>query len=223
MKAIVIPVKSPANAKTRLSGLLGPVERQRLATVMFADVARALSGVRLAHRVFVVTNDRPACEQATLLGFDVLIEESQHSESASVDWASRELEARGYDLVMRLPADIPMVTAADIDSLLEMELKRPGALMVPSREGTGTNTIVRRPPTLFRSHFGPDSLRLHSDEAALLGVEPVIVANDRIGLDIDEPGDLATLLECGRGTETYSFISEAGIATALISARSSAT
>jgi 2-phospho-L-lactate guanylyltransferase len=223
MKAIIVPVKNPSNAKTRLSGLLGPVERHRLAEVMFSDVARALSGVRLAQRIFVVTNDRVASEAARCVGFEVLFESSQHSESASVDWASSKLEAGGYDLVMRLPADIPMVTAADIDGLLEIELSRPGALMVPSREGTGTNAIVRMPPTLFRSHFGPGSLQLHSAEAREQGVAPVVLSNERIGLDIDEPRDLAALLECGRGTETFSFISDAGIAAALISARGNAT
>lgn|SRR5262249_1782550 len=220
MKAIVVPVKDPVNSKTRLSGLLSPEARQRLAAVMFADVARALSGVRRADRIFIVTNYLPACQQARLLGFDVLLERAQHSESASVDWASRELEGRGYDEVMRLPADIPLVKAEDIDNLLEMDTGRPGALIVPSREGTGTNSIIRTPPTLFESHFGPDSLRLHLEEARSLGVEPVIVANDRMGLDIDEPGDLAALLECGGGTETAGFVSESGIARAVISARS---
>jgi len=220
MKAIVVPVKDPVNSKTRLSGLLSPEARQRLAIVMFADVARALSGVRRADGIFIITNYMPACEQARLLGFDVLLERAQHSESASVDWASGELEARGYDEVVRLPADIPLVKAEDIDRLLEIDAGRPGALMVPSREGTGTNSILRTPPTIFQSHFGPDSLRLHSEEARRVGVNPVIVANERIGLDIDEPGDLAALLEYGGGTRTAAFILESGIARAVMSARS---
>jgi len=213
-------VKDPVNSKTRLSGLLSPEARQRLAIVMFADVARALSGVRRANSVFIVSNYVPACEQARLLGFEILLERAQHSESASVDWASRELEDRGYDEVMRLPADIPLVNAEDIDRLLEISPGRPGTLMVPSRDGTGTNSIIRTPPTLFQSHFGPDSLRLHTEEARRLGVDPVIVASERIGLDIDEPGDLAALLECGGGTQTAAFISESGIARAVMSARS---
>src|SRR5215831_4081036 len=135
MKAIVVPVKDPANCKTRLSGLLAAETRQRLASVMFADVARALSGVRQADGIFIVTSYIPAHQRARMLGFDVLLEAAQESESASVDWASRELEARGFDEVMRLPADIPLVTAEDIDGLLELGIQRPGALMVPSREG----------------------------------------------------------------------------------------
>jgi len=75
--------------------------------------------------------------------------------------------------------------------------------MVPSRDGRGTNAIIRTPPTLFPSRFGPDSLRLHSGEADKLGIKPVIVSNERIALDIDEPADLAEILQSGRGTETY--------------------
>jgi 2-phospho-L-lactate guanylyltransferase len=128
------------------------------------------------------------------------------------------LEASGYDKVMRLPADIPLVTAQDIDGLLEIDAGRPGVIMVPSRDGSGTNSIIRTPPTLFPSRFGPDSLRLHSEEADRLGIRPFIINNERIALDIDEPDDLARLLECGRGTETFRFLSESGIAGKLTSA-----
>ena len=217
MRAIVIPVKDPANSKTRLARSLGPDARRELAAAMFADVSRALGGVQRADQIFVVTSHSEACEQAKQLGFEFLLEHSQHSESASVDWASRELEILGYDEVMRLPADIPLVTAEDIDKLLEVNAGRPGALMVPSRDGRGTNAIIRTPPTLFPSRFGPDSLRLHSSEADKLGIKPVIVSNERIALDIDEPADLAEILQSGRGTETYRFLCESGIAQALIS------
>src|SRR5262249_10412739 len=199
--------------------LLSPKARHGLAAAMFTDVARALGEVRHADRIFVVTNYEPVGQQAKSLGFDMLLEQSQHSESASEDWASRELEARGYDLVLRLPADIPMVTAEDIDLLLDMSTGQPGALMVPSRDGTGTNSIMRTPPTLFPSHFGPDSLRLHSEEAHMMGVSPLIVVNEHIGLDIDEPGDLVMLVESGRSTETFGFLMESGVAEAVISSR----
>src|SRR5215471_9051845 len=177
MRAIIVPVKDPANGKTRLSGFLSARARRELAAAMFADVARALGGVQRADQIFVVTNHSEACKQAKRLGFEFLFERTQLSESASVDWASRELEILGYGEVMRLPADIPLVTAQDIDDLLEVDTGRPGVLMVPSRDRRGTNSIIRTPPTLFPSRFGPDSLRLHSSEADRLGLKPVIVNN----------------------------------------------
>jgi 2-phospho-L-lactate/phosphoenolpyruvate guanylyltransferase len=203
MKALLIPVKDPANAKTRLAELLSEDERTRLAWAMFEDVSRAIATARKPDRVVMVTSFARAIERAPELGWDVLIEESQISESASVDWASRVLSERGFDTVMRLPADLPLVRAEDIDELLSAPLHSPGALLVPSRAGTGTNAIIRTPPTLFPSRFGPNSFTLHKQEAARVGVECVIVNNARIALDIDEPADVELVLESARGTETF--------------------
>jgi 2-phospho-L-lactate/phosphoenolpyruvate guanylyltransferase len=208
MKALLIPIKDPANAKTRLAELLSDNERRRLAWAMFEDVSLPITAARKPDRVVLVSSFIPAIERARELGWVVLIEESQTSESASVDWASRILSERGFDTVMRLPADLPLVRGEDIDELLSVELDSPGALLVPSREGTGTNAIIRTPPTLFPSRFGPNSLTLHKQEAAQAGVECVIVENVRIALDIDEPADVEVLREQGGGTHAFAALNE---------------
>jgi 2-phospho-L-lactate guanylyltransferase len=90
-------------------------------------------------------------------------------------------------------------------------LNLPGALLVPSREGTGTNAIIRTPANLFPSRFGPNSLALHTKEAARAGVECVVVRNERIALDVDEPADLRLLIEAARDTETTSALREMNV------------
>lgn len=212
MKALLIPLKDPANAKTRLAGLLLADERRRLAWAMFEDVSRAVCATTRADRVVLVSSFEPAIVHARSAGWDVLTEDSQESESASIDWASRVLAERGFDTVMRLPADIPLVEARDIDELISLELRVHDAVLVPSREGTGTNAILRTPPALFPSRFGPNSLMLHKQEAVRAGVECLIVANTRIALDIDEPADLKVLLETGGSTQTLSVLAEMQIA-----------
>jgi 2-phospho-L-lactate guanylyltransferase len=211
MKALLIPVKDPSRAKTRVADVLSPDERRRLAWAMFEDVSRAAGAATKADRVVVVTSFSAAIEHARRSGWDVLVEKSQSSESASVDWASRALRERGFDVVMRLPADLPLVEARDIDALFSVELRAPGALLVPSREGTGTNAIIRTPPDLFPSRFGPNSFALHKQEAARVGVECLVVTNDRIALDIDDPLDLVELLKCGRGTETFNVLMDMNV------------
>ncbi|MEP7273933.1 MAG: hypothetical protein ABI882_20700, partial [Acidobacteriota bacterium] len=59
----------------------------------------------------------------------------------------------------------------------------------------GTNAILRSPPTLFRSHFGPASLEKHLHQARLLNARCELVHLERIGLDIDEPKDVAAFLK----------------------------
>jgi 2-phospho-L-lactate guanylyltransferase len=211
MNAVLIPLKDPIRAKTRLAELLSLDERQRLVWAMFEDVSHAVREARKPDCVVMVTSYARAVERARELEWEALIEDSQHSESASVDWASRVLAERGVDTVMRLPADLPLVRAEDIDALLSIRLDTPGSVLVPSREGTGTNAIIRTPPALFPSRFGPNSLELHRQEAAKVGVECTIVENGRIALDIDEPADVEILLETGRGTGTFDLLVEMGL------------
>jgi len=186
-------------------------ERRRLTRAMFEDVSRAVASALKPDRIVMVTSFAAAIERARELGWDVLNEEAQVSESASVDWASRMLAQRGFEVVMRLPADLPLVRAEDIDALYSVGINSPGALIVPSRDGTGTNSIIRTPPNLFPSRFGPNSLSLHQQEAARVGVKCVIVKNTRIALDIDEPADIEALLENGEGTETFAALNEMSV------------
>src|SRR6185503_1734506 len=211
MKTLLIPFKDPSRAKTRLAKLLSEDERRRLALAMFDDVTEAVEAANQADRIFLISSFAPAVQRARDLGWDLLIEESQVSESASVDWACDVLSERGFKTAMRLPADVPLVRAEDIDELLSIRLETPGTVLVPSREGSGTNAIIRTPPNLFPSRFGPNSLALHKQEAARVGVECVIVKNARIALDIDEPGDVEQLLEAGRGTRAFALLCEINI------------
>jgi 2-phospho-L-lactate guanylyltransferase len=211
MKALLIPVKDPANAKTRLSALLSADERRRLAWAMFEDVSRAVEGASRFDAVVLVSNYQPAIDHARTRGWRVLVEEAQLSESASVDWASRILETSGFDIVMRLPADLPLVQSEDIDLLLSIEISSPTSIIVPSREGTGTNAIIRTPPTLFPSRFGPDSLRLHQEEALRAGIVCRLLENPRIALDVDEPADLRLLIGSAQGTATQQLIASLGL------------
>src|SRR5690242_14156010 len=135
MKALLIPIKDPANAKTRLASLLSPDERRRLAWAMFEDVSRAVADTTKTDRVYLVSSYAPAIAHAARLGWMTLVEQAQASESASVDWASRVLAERGFEMVLRLPADLPLVRGADIDALLAIAVSAPAAILVPSREG----------------------------------------------------------------------------------------
>jgi 2-phospho-L-lactate/phosphoenolpyruvate guanylyltransferase len=211
MRALLLPIKDLRHAKQRLAALLSPDERFGLAQAMLADTIRAVRGVQRAERIFVVTNYAPAMRAAEENGWDLLREEQQISESVSVDAASRQCTERGVTSLLRLPLDIPLVQSSDIDELLALECAPPALVIVPSRDGTGTNAILRTPPALFPSHFGTGSFAKHCAEAQRSGARIVICRNARLEIDVDGEADLRALVkEELRGTETGAWLQRSG-------------
>jgi 2-phospho-L-lactate guanylyltransferase len=207
MIALLIPVKDFRKAKSRLSALLSVAQRAELARAMFEDVAESvnksptvMAGTEVT--VVLLSNCRQAIEHATAIGWEILHEESQLSESESVDQASTLLARRGFSGVLRLPADIPLVSAEDVEELLKMSVHGSQNLIVPSHDGTGTNALLRCPPGLFRSRFGLDSFALHLEEARNAGVSIRIAHFPSIALDVDEPADLAMVLKQNQDNRT---------------------
>src|SRR5260370_16570839 len=115
MRALLLPVKDLKNAKKRLMGVLTPEERFALAEAMLADTIRAVRGVELAEKIFVVTNYEPAMRVAQESGWEILREERQISESDSVDAASRIWEDRGVTAFFPLPLDVPLLHSTDLN------------------------------------------------------------------------------------------------------------
>jgi 2-phospho-L-lactate guanylyltransferase len=187
--------------------LLNPEERFVLAQAMLADTIRAVRSVQRADKVFVVTSYAPAMQSAEENGWELLREEQQISESVSVDAASRQCAERGVMSLLRLPLDIPLVQSSDIDELLAVECSAPALVIVPSRDGTGTNAILRTPPALFPSHFGTGSFAKHCAEAERVRAQIVVRRNARLEMDVDDEADLRALAERDlRGTETGAWL-----------------
>jgi 2-phospho-L-lactate guanylyltransferase len=212
MRALLLPVKDLYNAKQRLMGVLTPEERFALAEAMLADAFRAVRGVALAEKIFVVTNYKPAMRIARENGWEILREERQVSESHSVDAASRLCELRGVTGLLRVPLDVPLVQASDIDELLAVQCEAPALVIVPSRDGLGTNAILRVPPSLFPSHFGAGSYAKHVGEAECIGARVFLRRNTRLEMDVDDEADLRALLKHDlSGTATARWLRESGV------------
>jgi 2-phospho-L-lactate guanylyltransferase len=200
---ILIPVKDFAKAKLRMAPFLAADERSRLAWAMFQDVAQALQMAYPAYGIAIVTNSIPAATEARQRRWRIFWESEQTSESASVDRVSHLLALEGTEAVLRLPADIPLVQPQDVHALLDQPIENRSAILVPSRDFLGTNALLRRPPDLFPSRFGPDSLVLHTQEARRVQASVGIVQNERLSLDLDTPSDILRFMKAESQTESY--------------------
>ncbi|HEV8383247.1 MAG TPA: 2-phospho-L-lactate guanylyltransferase [Candidatus Acidoferrales bacterium] len=212
MRAVLIPVKDLTRAKQRLAAMLSQAARTALATAMMEDVFSAVAAARGLDAVFVVSNYGPALERARSLGWSMIRERRQISESDSVDRASRRCVANGVTSLLRLPIDIPLMQPADVEAVLTAAGRAPATVLIPSRDGTGTNALLRTPPALFPSHFGPLSLRKHLAEAQKKCAGICVLRNPRIELDVDDEDDLRVLAaEANLRGATCQWLRRAGI------------
>ncbi len=217
MRAVLIPVKDFSKAKQRLAIDLSGPDRVSLAQAMLEDVFDAVAAARRIDAVFVVSSEPLALARARRLGWEVIPESRQRSESHSVDFASHWCEDRGVTALLRLPIDIPMVEPCDIEGLFIALAVPWAAVLVPSRDQTGTNALLRTPPTLFPSHFGPGSFAQHFAEVARCGARAKVLRNPRLELDVDDLEDLRVLSRCSRqDTATHSWLAAHGIEYGLV-------
>ncbi|HXZ10784.1 MAG TPA: 2-phospho-L-lactate guanylyltransferase [Candidatus Sulfotelmatobacter sp.] len=212
MNAILIPVKEFHESKKRLAPHFSPADRAALAEALCRDFFSTVAGVRGVDRVFVISKEPVALEWARTFGWETIRESHQVSESSSVDAASSYCAHWRVNSLLRLPIDIPVVEAEDIEAIFDKMDSAPAVVIVPSRDGTGTNALLRNPPNLFPSHFGPNSFALHLAEAERCGVRARVLRNARIELDIDELDEVrsvAGLLR--RGSATAKWAEDRGI------------
>jgi 2-phospho-L-lactate guanylyltransferase len=184
----VLPVKDPARAKLRLSPALSIAERAALARSMYERVLAVLLAARGIDRTLVATSDSETAGYARRSGALVLEEATQVSHSHSADQAARHASALGAATVVSLPIDIPLVTAAEIESLVAPPL--PALRIVPDAAGTGTNCLVRTPPLCIASCFGPGSFEAHLRQARERGLTYEILQPPGVVFDVDTPEDL---------------------------------
>ena len=209
---VIVPVKNLQHAKQRLAGVLSGAERHALFRAMLEDVLSALSECRALAGVMLVTGDREAMLLAARYGARVLEEQENRGHTAASSFGARRLAQEGVAGMVQLPADIPLVTAADVDALLEAHGSAPAVTLAPSRDERGSNAVACSPADVLPLRFGDDSYFPHLECARALGIEPAIVQRPGLALDVDTPDDLLTFLASPSRTRAYDFLARSGIA-----------
>ena len=190
----VVPIKSLANAKQRLSKALAGGTRRSLVQSMFSDVLGALRRAESVDAVVVVTDDVVA--ESLARGDDLVVlpdgrEAGQsHATQIGIDYAGEH----GFERVLLVPGDTPLLDPVELEDLL-MRCARDdvGVAIVPDRHGTGTNALLIAPPGGFEPAFGPGSLERHVTQAREAGLAHRVEHVDSLALDVDTPADLAAL------------------------------
>jgi 2-phospho-L-lactate guanylyltransferase len=187
----LVPIKSRADCKGRLADWLAPVVRLDVVRGMLETVLAALRESRSIERVAVVSPERDSVPEDVLV-----IGDSGRGLNSALDMARTELVARGAGELVVLPADLPLLAAADVD-LLVTRGRRAGFALATDAEGSGTNALYLSRPAAFRFSFGMGSRVRHLEEAARLGLAAETVCRRGLEFDLDRVEDLAWLRDQG--------------------------
>lgn len=188
----VVPVKAFARAKSRLASTVSEAERHAFARSCFEHVLGTLEVHPGIAKVMVVSNDPEVLAAARARGHVPLRDPVDAVRlNEVVDSALALAVEQGADAALVLMSDLPLLSASDLDELLEGDA---AFTLGPDRAGAGTNALLARPPDLMPTCFGhAESFALHRTRAAAIGCETRVVITPGLASDVDTAEDYAVL------------------------------
>lgn len=183
----LIAIKTRSRCKTRLSAALPALARIELVRSMLEAVLSAAGAAKTVRQIIVVSPERD-CVPAEV---PVLADTGECLNSALTQ-AHRMLLDFGCREIVVLPADLPKITAAEIDDLVRAG-RSGGFAIAPDSAGLGTNALHLVIQETFQFQFGPHSRQLHLQEAQRAGLSPQVVRLPGLEFDVDSLVDLQRL------------------------------
>jgi 2-phospho-L-lactate guanylyltransferase len=108
--------------------------------------------------------------------------------------------AAGATAILMLPADLPLLTRAALEALLDgadaalaAGEGRPVVAIASSDVRGGTNALLLTPARVIEPQFGESSLEAHLRAAEIAGASVQVVIDSALGFDLDTPEDLERL------------------------------
>jgi 2-phospho-L-lactate/phosphoenolpyruvate guanylyltransferase len=180
----LIPLKRRGQRKSRLAGVLTSADRQRLVHTMFIRVLNAVCASRSVTQVAVLS-----AEPLPVMAGVQLCRDEGRGLNAELSAAHAQLRTLGIRQLLVLPADLPTLTAADIDAFVSAG-RTSGFALAPDGSGGGTNGIYLGDVEEFAFQFGEGSGQKHLREALRLGLGQQVLRAPGFEFDVDLPADL---------------------------------
>jgi 2-phospho-L-lactate guanylyltransferase len=220
----LVPIKQLSLSKQRLNNSLGD-DRQKLTEAMLNDVLSALAASQEIDQIAVVTSDPMLAAQIQQRGHLVIQENEPHGLNSAIKTGVEAIRKRGAKTVVVLPADVPLITAEEVDRLVssyEQQSQADSGMVVgilPSGDRKGTNCLILDAEQAFTFRYGVDSFELHCRSVKSHNGKVISLDSSTVSLDIDEPEDVKAMVAYGlenpdfRHTETWKFLNDAKLIT----------
>jgi 2-phospho-L-lactate guanylyltransferase len=182
---VLIPVKTLETGKSRLTEILTPKQRETLIVLLFRHVTTVIKNSSAVGDIFVVSNDPEIIKLAITLKINHIFEKNPGHNVALTDAAKQVNQNMP---LMTISADLPFVSEVDIDQLLSLRGDT-DAVLVPSKEKTGTNAILLKKPLLIPYLFGVNSFSKFEGVLLKKNLTYKTYSNHNMAFDIDTSPD----------------------------------
>lgn len=191
----IVPVKPLRLGKSRLSGVLSNEERSVLNRMFLENALDILRQTPSVGQTLVVSRDPYALAVAREFGARTLLEDGNPDLNNALKRATLLVRSFNVEGILILPADLPLLTQADIESLIasHKSCHQPCITITADRHNDGTNALLISPPGLISYAYGPGSFERHCALAHEKNATLQIVPNPNLALDLDTPKDLELL------------------------------
>jgi 2-phospho-L-lactate guanylyltransferase len=188
MPLMLIPCKSLAFGKSRLSPLLTVGEREALCRDLLISTLNLAVDVAGTANVRLVSADLAAGQIAKGAGVETYAKDWPDLNTALSGIREELAAAVHWNKVIILPIDLPLATKAAIQT---MAAERADVTIVPDRKELGTNALAINGQMLreFPFAYGEGSFATHWRIAAERGWSVSVRRIPELAFDIDEPED----------------------------------
>lgn len=200
---VVIPMKDPLEAKTRLGDSLPAKARAALARTLFRQTLRVLRNVDASLHIVVVTNSdaiRTICYPFHV----ALLDDPGEGLNAAVQAGSAYAAYHRFSQVCILPGDLADPEAADFNALFALANDEPSVVIAPAHDG-GTNALLVGPPDAISFAYGPGSCAAHQAAAEAADLSCLVKPLPSLLYDVDRSSDLGARLLRGLGRSLGAF------------------
>ena len=189
----IVPVKPLRRGKSRLAGILTEDDRTRLNHFLLEHILNTLNDVPEVGHTLVVSRDPAALTLTREMGGRTVLEDGAPEFNTAIQRATVVAQAHSAHAVLVIPADLPLVTPADIQELLKRGMEAPVGVVCPDRREDGTNGLFINPAGILKYAYGPGSFHEHCKQVQDAGARLEVVHNQALGLDLDLPEDFEAL------------------------------
>jgi 2-phospho-L-lactate guanylyltransferase len=188
--AIIIPVKSPWEGKSRLIEVLPADDRYQLNSRLLTHTLDQVAHMVDIADVYVVSKSPDVLAEAVQRGFTACPESDACELNRAITLGAKQAEAGGATEIMVLPIDLPWLSSSRLRHLVDEFRADCDAMIVADRAGEGTNVLLWRPIETASFKYGIGSATRHADVANSLGYRVVIRQDRYLSFDLDTPQDL---------------------------------